>query len=494
MQPLDLLERASRLLLNSPNLTRSLNTLLCLLQEEEWVLRPLLFLSDSVTHRYFLELAPALTEEEKTQYNRTLAQRRLEVLEALHHELFLSSQESEARFFPMELQGPGETGTFFSFPLRGSSDELLQGMLCGWLSPEAPAARIQTLRTISHLIALSLKAHGLKGSPIRELRENPVPEVLQEVISANSQMLRLAEVVRRVAPSRATVLLRGESGTGKEVFARAIHHHSLRRNAPFKAVNCGALSNTLLESELFGHERGAFTSAMSRRRGWFELADGGTLFLDEIGNTSLEFQAKLLRVLQEGSFERLGGETPVSVDVRVVCATNAPLEDAIHEGRFREDLFYRINVIPLELPPLRDRKDDIPFLVRSFVDALNQEYGKQVWYSEEDLALLTEHDWPGNVRELQNAIHSAFLMAERDRLALQQMMTPQLRMPARTTPKESSEAEAVNVPEEEIQAIRKALQECRGIQRHAAQRLGISLRQLRYRIEKYQIPVRKIRV
>ena len=214
------------------------------------------------------------------------------------------------------------------------------------------------------MMTLALKAQGFQTRTIQEWPSAKTPEVLRGVVSANHRMLQLADMVRRIAPSRATVLLRGESGTGKELFAQAIHHHSLRRNAPFKAVNCGALSDTLLESELFGHEKGAFTGASARRQGWFELADGGTLFLDEVGNTSLKFQAQLLRVLQEGSFERLGGEAPLSVDVRVVCATNALLEENVACGKFREDLFYRINVVPLELIPLRERKDDIPLLPR----------------------------------------------------------------------------------------------------------------------------------
>ena len=248
-----------------------------------------------------------------------------------------------------------------------------------------------------------------------------------------------------------------------------------------------------MESELFGHEKGAFTGASARRQGWFELADGGTLFLDEVGNTSLKFQAQLLRVLQEGSFERLGGEAPLSVDVRVVCATNALLEENVACGKFREDLFYRINVVPLELVPLRERKDDIPLLVSKFLTDLNQEYQRQVRCAPEDLDMLKSHDWPGNARELQNLVHFAYLMALDDQLAVQHMLKTRRRpMDSKTSERNKPRKNKSNVEQEEIRAIETALQECRGIQRHATAKLGISLRQLRYRIQKYGIPVRKI--
>ncbi len=495
MRALELLEQASRLLIHSQNLTRSLNTLLCLIQDAGLVENPLLLLSDSVTQRYFIELAPSISEEEKAAQNRLWKKQRKDFLESLHHELLLAPHEVNATILPFEapLMRPGRM--FYSFPLRGGN-ELPQGMLCGWLEPQSPSATVQALRLLAGMITLSLKAYGLRGRVIREVEEPDVPEVLEGVVSGNSQMIRLAEMVRRISPSRATVLLRGESGTGKELFANAIHRHSLRRNAPFKVVNCGALSNTLLESELFGHEKGAFTGATGRRRGWFELADGGTLFLDEVGNTSLELQAKLLRVLQEGTFERLGGEETVTVDVRVVCATNAPLETAIAQGTFREDLFYRINVVPLELVPLRKRKDDIPLLVRKFLADFNAEYGQQVLCPEEELRLLEQHDWPGNIRELQNVVQSAFLMAENNRLAIRTMLATHqnsVQLLERHEEKLMKPQTALSLEEEEVRAIEGALRDCRGVQQRAAKQLGISLRQLRYRIEKYGITVRKIR-
>jgi DNA-binding NtrC family response regulator len=224
-------------------------------------------------------------------------------------------------------------------------------------------------------------------------------------------MRALVDTAIRVARSRATVLITGESGTGKELFARLVHRESPRRGKPFVRVNCAALAETLLESELFGHERGAFTGAVARREGRFEMADGGTLFLDEIGETSPALQAKLLRVLEEREFERVGGTKTLTTDVRVVAATNRDLEKEIEEGRFREDLFYRLKVVQLRIPPLRERREDVDALAQHFLEKYSRENGSRVRRIGDDaLALLRAHSWPGNVRELENTIERAVVL------------------------------------------------------------------------------------
>ncbi len=233
-----------------------------------------------------------------------------------------------------------------------------------------------------------------------------------ELVGKAPAMQDIFKTIGRVAHTEATVLIQGESGTGKELIARAIHAHSPRRSGPFVALNCSAVPRDLLESELFGHERGAFTGAVERRPGVFEVANGGTLFLDEIGDMPLELQAKLLRVVQERELNRVGGREIVKIDARLVAATNKDLERAVRQGRFREDLFFRLNVVPITVPPLRMRRGDIPELVTHFISKVNRDMGTQVTgVSPEALALLTAHEWPGNVRELENSLVRAAVMA-----------------------------------------------------------------------------------
>ena len=233
-----------------------------------------------------------------------------------------------------------------------------------------------------------------------------------EIITENQEMRKLKGLTNQVARSNATVLITGETGTGKELIARAIHHQSLRKAKLFVKLNCAALAEGVLESELFGHERGAFTDAYNQKRGRFEVADGGTLFLDEIGDISPAIQVKLLRVLQEGEFERVGGEETIRVDVRIIAATNQNLSEAIKEKRFREDLFYRLNVVSLDVPPLRERKEDIPLLARHFLKKYRTSRRPIEDISEAALDYLTSYDWPGNVRELENAIERAVVLTK----------------------------------------------------------------------------------
>jgi DNA-binding NtrC family response regulator len=236
--------------------------------------------------------------------------------------------------------------------------------------------------------------------------------VLGEMVGSAPKMREVFSLIQQVAPSRAAVLITGESGTGKELAARAIHSLSPRRNGPFVALNCAAMPDSLMESELFGHEKGAFTGAVDRRAGCFELAQNGTVLLDEIGDMPIALQAKLLRVLEDSRVRRLGGKTEIQLDVRILAATNSPLETAMREGKFREDLFYRLNVFPIPLPPLRDRKDDLPFLTVALLNDLNRKHGTKVTdVAKEVMDRFKSYNWPGNVRELRNAMERAVILA-----------------------------------------------------------------------------------
>ncbi|MFZ5487289.1 MAG: nif-specific transcriptional activator NifA [Pseudomonadota bacterium] len=249
------------------------------------------------------------------------------------------------------------------------------------------------------------RMHKALHKPVRQL---------DQVVGVSACMQEVFDQVHQVAPARTTVLLRGESGTGKEVIARAIHNLSPRKREPFVCVNCAALTESLLESELFGHEKGSFTGAQGQRKGRFEMAHGGTLFLDEIGDISAAFQAKLLRVLQEREFERVGGTSPVKVDVRLILATNRNLERMVQAGEFRADLYYRINVVSIHLPPLRERREDIPAMARHFLERFNRENGRTASFSPAAMRVLSNCYWPGNVRELENCVERTATMAHSD--------------------------------------------------------------------------------
>jgi len=302
------------------------------------------------------------------------------------------------------------------------------------------------------------------------------------MIGESKKMIQLFEMIKRIAPTDCTVLLRGESGTGKELVSRAIHYNSARRERPFIVINSAALPETLLESELFGYEKGAFTEATSRKPGKFELAEGGTVLLDEIGDMSLAMQAKILRVIQEHSFERLGGTDLVKTDFRLIAATNKDLEKSIMDGSFREDLYYRLDVISFLLPPLRERKEDIPLLVSHLLMKFNQSNSKDLKrVSGEVLNLLTQYDWPGNVRELENVIERAVILSKENAI-LPEHLPLRLRQPGRNN---FSSSPACDKSEKEI--IMEALQLADGNQSRAAKKLGIHRNTLRRKIHRFGI-------
>jgi len=303
------------------------------------------------------------------------------------------------------------------------------------------------------------------------------------IIGASPAMTTIKSLIARVAKSPAsTVLLSGETGTGKDLVAKAIHYNSDRASRAFVNITCSALPEQLLESELFGHERGAFTDARQQKRGLFETADGGTIFLDEIGEMTPGLQAKLLRFLEEKTFKRVGGLADIRVDVRVVAATNRDLEKEVKSGKFREDLFYRLQVMPIVLPPLRERRGDVPLLANYYIDRFNREFRKKIrGLTAAATALLEQYQWPGNVRELRNAIERAMLLVDRDYLEPKDFTLTRTVTPAEFL----LPAEGVNLDEVERQLLVQALERSGGNQTHAAHLLGINRDQVRYRIEKF---------
>jgi len=303
------------------------------------------------------------------------------------------------------------------------------------------------------------------------------------IIFRSRAMEDLVNMAGRVAVSRSTVLIQGESGTGKELLARLVHNLSPRSDRPIIVVNCGAIHENLLESELFGHEKGAFTGAVRRRIGYFEEADGGSLFLDEIGELTLPLQVKLLRFLQEREFQRLGGNEVIRTDVRIISATNRDLEARVREGAFREDLFYRLNVVTMSIPPLRERKDDIPPLVDYFLDKFSSENGGLKSISREARDMLMKYDYPGNVRELENILERATVISRDGIISVEDL-------PFRDTPADERRFEGKmkdSIEALELQMIRKAMQDSGSNQSKAADILGISERMLRYKLKKYGI-------
>jgi DNA-binding NtrC family response regulator len=373
----------------------------------------------------------------------------------------------------------------------------------GWFAEQSPGTPVimltafGTVETAVH--AMKLGAVDYLGKPLRSpdelrvlveraLRNRKVSrerDLLREqaadsfdcdsMIAEDPQMKNVLELARKVAPTNATVLLTGESGTGKEVLARCIHGNSRRSGEVFVAVNCAALAPTLIESELFGHEKGSFTGAVGQHEGRFERADGGTLFLDEIGELDGNLQSKLLRVLQEKTLERVGGTRQISVDVRVIAATNRELKTMVSEGRFREDLYYRLNTFPVEIPPLRERPQDVPALAKHFLRRAAAEFGKSgLALTDDALARLAGYRWPGNVRELENLMERAAILCDTHVRGVD-------------LPFESDvvRSQPVSWKDIERRAIEGALQRNQGNRTKAAQELGISLRKLQYRLKEY---------
>jgi Nif-specific regulatory protein len=355
---------------------------------------------------------------------------------------------------------------------------------------------LQLLDIISSSLAQAVRIHMMADEVRKELEDRNIylrSELSRKfsfanIIGSSQGMQEVFQRIQMVAKSRATVLIRGESGTGKELVAKAIHFNSPLKEKPFIKVDCATIPETLLESELFGHMRGSFTGAIADKKGKFEVADGGTIFLDEIAEMAPSLQAKLLRVLQERVIEPIGSNKPRAISVRVIAATNRDLEKNMTEGKFREDLYYRLNVVPIFLPPLRARKQDIPYLVDYFLEKFNKENKKELKISPELYAQFMSYSWPGNVRELENLVERLVIMCE-SRVAGPEMVSfsPAPGAAAQERPAEPAKTGPQSLADLEREALLKALNQADGVQVQAARILGITLRQLRYRMSKYGI-------
>lgn len=352
---------------------------------------------------------------------------------------------------------------------------------------------LRLLKIIASLVSQSVKLYrevNKEKQALIEEKENLRHQLkgrysIANIIGYSDKMQEVFEAACRVAPSNANVLLRGESGTGKELIAKAIHYMSRRSNEPFIKFNCASIPEGLLESELFGHEKGAFTGALSMRKGKFELAHKGTIFLDEIGDLPLTLQPKILRVIQEREFERVGGEKTIRVDIRLVAATSRNLEELLLDGKFREDLYYRLNVVPILLPPLRDRKEDVPILIEHFLEKFNKENHKSVRILSETLSFFLDHSWQGNVRELENIIERLVVMSSDNIIKPSDLPLTMRVSSIGSVPKK--EASISTMEELEKAIIIDALNKGGWVQSRAARLIGVTPRQMGYKIQKYQI-------
>jgi two-component system response regulator HydG len=402
-------------------------------------------------------------------------------LEELNEIAFIQKDQIKTDFFPEAFQSSQKLVTF---PLRHEG-QLLGAMLIACPGEcDCVTKELEIIDMILNQSSGAIRRAVVHEEEIRELRTRiEQSSGFSGLIGKDPQMQVIYKLIEDVAPTDATVLIQGESGTGKELVARAIHTQSLRKNKPFVVINCSAYPATLLESELFGHEKGAFTGAIRQKTGRFEQADGGTVFLDEIGEISPSAQIKLLRVLQSQRFERLGGEATLTVNMRVLAATNKNLLQEVKNGDFREDLYYRLNVIPIQLPPLRNRRNDIPMLARHFLQNFAAEQNKLIQqFSSETMRLLLDYDWPGNVRELENSIEHAAVIAKGRYVEISDLPTAFLHAKPRTPTSTNR-----TILENERKLLKEVLEECGWNKKEAALRLGISRSTLYDKLKKYQI-------
>lgn len=399
----------------------------------------------------------------------------------------------------LDLKMPGMDGLSVLAELKGKAPEIMVVMITahGTTSSAVEAMKLGAYDYINKpfdidelklVVAKALEVEGLKAKVQRLESEVIRRNSFQNIIGKSQAIQRIFDLIERVADTSATVLIQGESGTGKEMVARALHYSSARKNKPFVPVNCAALPESLLESELFGHEKGAFTGAISLRQGRFELADGGTIFLDEIGEINPHVQVKLLRVLQERAFERVGGQQTIKADVRVIAATNKDLAQEMREGRFREDLFYRLNVIPIRMPALRERGEDIPLLVEHFLHKYDSQ-GRIKSINPAAMKILVEYTWPGNIRELENTIERLAIVSPGP-VVEHSDIPPELLQKNLTLESKGSfvlPPEGIELEQLEQNLIKQALDLAQGNKTKAAKLLGLTRHTLLYRLEKYNL-------
>jgi len=498
---MDLLFEVARSLTSSLDLRATLESILGLLSKLMKLERGTITLVDPETETLSIEMAHGLSEEARRRgiyrigegiTGRVVATGEAEVVPDISKDpRFLDRTKARGDISKIKL-------SFLCVPIKLGSEVL------GALSVDKPLREgsefheeLRLLNITSSVIAQALRLHGMmKRDKEKLLRENiRLRRELKDryeyrsIVTRSSRMKQVLETIEQVSKSNATVLVRGESGTGKELVANAIHYNSTRASKPFITVNCAALPEQLLESELFGHEKGAFTGATRRKEGRFEWADGGTLFLDEIGDFPPSTQVKLLRVVQAREFERLGGRETIRVNVRIIAATNKNLEEEVAKGRFREDLYYRINVFPIFLPPLRERKEDIILLADHFLKKYSAENLKDIKrISTPAIDMLMSYHWPGNVRELENCIERAVLVCNEGVIRAQHLPPSLQTADASQTKYPGTLPEAVANIEREM--IMEALKTTKGHQGKAAKLLGVTERILGYKIKRYGISPR----
>jgi len=345
---------------------------------------------------------------------------------------------------------------------------------------------------IKMVIRSALDMHRVKSENVFLKKQLKKKDEFKEIIGKSEEIQGVFKLVNKVADTDSTILISGESGTGKELIAKAIHYRSSRASAPFVSINCGALPENLLESELFGHVKGSFTGAIRDKDGMFKVASGGTFFLDEVGETTLAIQVKLLRVLQEREIIPVGGTAPIKVDVRLIAATNADLEKAVKEERFRADLYYRLNVIPVVIPPLRDRRDDIPLLVDHFLHIASERAGRRKAITKQAMELLTNYDWPGNVRELENIVERACILQEGDEILVEDL-PEKVRHHSQERRKVVMQETQVTLDELEKEYLVSVLEETGWQKKKASQILGINASTLYRKIQRYGLSQDKLK-
>jgi Nif-specific regulatory protein len=504
LQALHEIERVLRL---ATDLRAAFDTTLTVLQVELGMERGAISLFDPVTGEVFVEAAPEMSHAERIQA-------RVRPGEGIAGRVFrggmavaipdLAAEPLAPPGGPAACDPSAPPRALLGVPVRHGRTTL--GVLTvERVHGEAPVSFDRDLRFLeiaAGMVGARVRLQELENPRRREVLEEEAgaPEArLPGLVAVGRLMREVLERVERVARSRATVLVRGESGTGKELVARALHEASPRTGHPFVALNCAALPETLLESELFGHEKGAFTGAGAAQKGRFELSDGGTLFLDEVGELSLPAQAKLLRAIQERQFERVGGRRAVTVDVRIVAATNKDLDAAVRRGEFRLDLFHRLSVVTVQLPALRERREDIPALAEHFLRELSAENAREVRLARDALDALVAYDWPGNVRQLRNALEQAVVSSEGPLLRARDFelwSRPASDAPpaAAGTPPAGEAVAPLDAGDErpdEPERVRRALERAGYVKAKAARLLGMTVRQLDYRVRKYGIDVER---